>query len=94
MFISKKYLRIMFDNVYEFIRVYDGTKYLVLFAPEKYDSTYDTIRYFITLKGGITYIFSHNYVRIKSNSYDYLPQKKALTLNNVIILIKSIFKKD
>ena len=47
----------MFDNVYEFIRVYDGTKYLVLFAPEKYDSTYDTIRYFITLKGGITYIF-------------------------------------
>ena len=39
MFISKKYLRIMFDNVYEFIRVYDGTKYLVLFAPEKYDST-------------------------------------------------------
>ena len=94
MFISKKYLRIMFDNVYEFIRVYDGTKYLVLFAPEKYDAIYDRIRYFITLKSGITYIFSHSYVRIKSNSYDDLPQEKALTLNNVIILIKSIFNKD
>ena len=94
MFISKKHLRIMFNNVDEFIRVYDGTKYLVLFAPEEYDAIYDRIRYFITLKSGITYIFSHNYVRIKSNSYDYLPQKKALSLNNVIILIKSIFKKD
>ena len=94
MFISKKHLRIMFNNVDEFIRVYDGTKYLVLFAPEKYDAIYDRIRYFITLKSGITYIFSHNYVRIKSNSYDDLPQEKALTLINVIILIKSIFNKD
>lgn len=35
MFISKKHLRIMFNNVDEFIRVYDGTKYSLLFDPEK-----------------------------------------------------------
>ena len=36
----------------------------------------------------------HNYAKIKIDSYDSLPLEKALTLHNVIILIKSVFNKD
>ena len=36
---------IRFDKVDAFIRVYDGTKYLVLFRGEKNDFIYDRIRY-------------------------------------------------
>ena len=38
----------------------DGTSYLVLFGPEKYDAIYNRIRYLISQKGGITYVISHN----------------------------------
>ena len=38
-----KPLCIMFDKVVGFIKDYDGTKYLVLFGPEKYDAIYDGI---------------------------------------------------
>ena len=71
----------------------DGTRHLVLFGSVKYD-TICKIRYLINQKGGITYVFSHNYARIKVDSYDSLPLEKPLTLYNVIILIKSVLNKD
>ena len=37
-----------------FIRLYDGTRYLLLFGPEKYDAIYNRILYFISQKSGIT----------------------------------------
>ena len=37
----------------EFIRVFDGSKYLLLFGYEKYDAIYNWI---IGVKSGITYI--------------------------------------
>ena len=40
-----KPLHIRFNKVYGFIRAYDGTKYLVLFGPEKYYDIYNRIRY-------------------------------------------------
>ena len=36
-FVDAKPMHIRFDKVDGFIRVYDGTKYLVLFGHEKYD---------------------------------------------------------
>ena len=74
--ISTKRLRISFDKEDGFIRVYDGTRYLPLFGAEKYDAIYNRIRYVISQKGGITYVFSHNYSKIKIDSYDFLPLKK------------------
>ena len=71
--IGAKPLRISFDEVDGFIRVYDGTRYLVLFGLEKYDAIYNMIRYTISQKIGITDIFSHNYARIKIDSYDLWP---------------------
>ena len=53
-----------------------------------------TIGLDISQKKGIAYLFSHNYAKIKSDSYDYFPPEKTLTLHNVIILIKSVFNKD
>ena len=35
--IGAKPLRIRFDKIDGFIRIYDGRRYIVLFGPEKYD---------------------------------------------------------
>ena len=77
-----------------FIRFYDGTRYLVSFEAEKYESFYSRIRYCIGVKSGITYVISHNYPKIKVDSHDSLPLEKTLAFNNVVILIKLVFNKD
>ena len=87
--IGTNQLRIRFVLVDGFIRVYDGTRYLVLFSPEKYDTVYNRTRYLISQKSGVTYFFSHNYAKTKIDSYDGLSLEKTLTLHNVVILIKS-----
>ena len=61
-----KPLRIGFDKMDGFIRIYDGTRYLVLLGPEKYGTIYNTIRYLIGLKRSITYIFSRYYAKHRS----------------------------
>ena len=38
--VAAKTFRIRFDKIDRFIRVYDGTRYLVLFGSEKYDFIY------------------------------------------------------
>ena len=42
--IDIKLLRIMFDKINVFIRLYDGTRHLVLFGIEKYDFFNNRIR--------------------------------------------------
>ena len=87
-------MRIRFDKRNGIIRIHDGTRYLTLFGTKKYDTIYDRIRYFMSLKSGITYNFSHYFAKIKVNSCDFLPIEKKLTLDNVIILSKSALNKD
>ena len=48
--IGTKPLRIRIDKVDGFIRVYDGTRYLVLFGPEKYNFFHYRIKYLISKK--------------------------------------------
>ena len=43
-------LRIKFDKIDRFIRIYDGARCLTLFGSEKYDGIYNRIRYLIRLK--------------------------------------------
>ena len=62
--IDCKPLCIRFIKSDEFIRIYDRTRYLVLFGKAKY-LICNKIRYFISVKSGITYIISHNYAKIK-----------------------------
>ena len=92
--IDPKNLRIRFDKIDKSIRIYDASRYLTLFVSEKYDAIYNRIRYLISLKNGITDIFSHYFAKIKVDSYDSLPIEKRLTLDNVIIHIKSVLNKD
>ena len=66
--INLKPLLIRFDKIDGFIWIHDGTRYLTLFASEKYDVIYDKFRYLISLKISITYIFSHYFAKIKACS--------------------------
>ena len=69
---NAKPLCITFDKIDGFIRVFDGNRYLLLFGCEKRDSIFNRIRYFISVKSGITSIISHNYAKIKVDSYNSL----------------------
>ena len=57
-------------------------------------AVYNRNRYLISLKGGITYVFSHNYPRIKIDLYYSLLLEEASTLHKVVIVIKSVFNKN
>ena len=92
--IGNKLLLIRFDKKDKFFRVYDGTRYLLLFGAEKFDFIYDRIRYLIRIKNSNDYVISHNYAKVKVDSYDSLPLKKTLTLHNVIIVFKLVFIKN
>ena len=91
----KKPFCIKFDKIDGFIKIYDPTGYLLLFGNEKYDAIYDEIRYLTSeKKNGITYSISHNFARIKIDSYNSLPIEKTLIFYNVMILIKSVVNKS
>ena len=62
------FLSIRFDKIDGFIRVYDRTRYLILFGSQKYDYIYNRIRYLLFEKGVITDIISHNYTKIEVDS--------------------------
>ena len=44
-FIVPKHLRVRFDKIDGFIRIYDGTRYLTLFGFESFDDLFKKIRY-------------------------------------------------
>ena len=84
---------IKFDKIDGCIRIYDGTRYLTLLDSQKYDTIYDSIRYLLSPKCDMTYIFSHYFAKIKVDSYDSLLIEIGLTLH-VIILIKTVLNED
>ena len=92
--IDAKSLRIRFGKIDGFIRVYDGTRYLVLFGGERYDFICKWIRYLIGVKSGSAYIISHNYAEIKVDSYDSVLLGKTKTFHDVIVFTKSVFNRD
>ena len=75
--IDAKLLRITFDEIDGFIRVYDGTRYLVLLGSEKYNAIFNRIRYLTGVKSGITCVFSDNYARINVDLYNSLYLEKT-----------------
>ena len=93
-FINSRSFRIRFAEIDVFIRAYDGTRYLVLFVSEKYDSIYNRTRHLINVKSGIPYIISHSYAKIKVDSYESLHLEKTKTFHDVITLINSVKNKD
>ena len=92
--IDTKPVHIRLDKIDRFIRVYDGTRYLMLFGSKRYEFMYNRIRYLLSVKSGIRYFISHTYAKIKVDTYDSLPLEKTMTFHNVIILIKLVLNKD
>ena len=93
-FFGLKLSCISFDEVREFVKVYDGIRYLLLFVSEKYDAFSNRIRYLLSQKSCITYVSFHNNSKIKIGSYDSLSLEKMLTLRIAIFLLKSVLHKD
>ena len=83
-----KPLRIRFDKIDEFVRVYGGTRYLVLYEGEKYDFIYNRIIYLLGVKRGVAFPISH--IMQKPN---LKLSRKILTFHSVIIHIKSVLNK-
>ena len=68
--IGAKRVRFILDKEDGLTRNYDGTRCLVLFSSENYDSIFNRIRYLIVVKIGISYIDCHDYAQIKIYSDD------------------------
>ena len=83
-----KPLRIRFDKINWFIKIYDGIRYLVLYDYKRHNATYYRIKYLISEKSGITDSINHSFARTRIDSCNSLPLEKILTFHNVIILIK------
>ena len=84
----------MLDKVNEFIRDIARSKYLVLFSSEQFDDIFNRFRCLIELEVGVKYVAFSNYAKIKIDSDDDLLLEKALTMHNVVMLIKSVFGKN
>ena len=52
------------------------------------------IKYLMSEKNGITDSGNHNFARNRIYSYDSLSIEKILTFHNIIMLIKSVVKKN
>ena len=70
-------LRIRFDWINGFIKIYDGIRYLVLFSNSWYDKICDRIKYLISKKSGIVDSINHNFARIWIDSYNSFPTEKC-----------------
>ena len=84
-FMGAKPLRIRFNKIDEFIKIYGGIRYLVLYDYKRYNTINDRIRYLISEKSSITDSVNHNFARIKIDSYNYLPLEKLLTFFKSVV---------
>ena len=68
--------------------VYDDSGCLVLFGSGKHDSVYNRNRNLVSVNSSITDLISHNYAKIKVDSYDSLRlEKKRLSLELIKLVI-------
>ena len=69
-------LRIRFDEIDGFIKIYDGTRCLVLFCQSWYNEICDRIKYLINKESGIADSINHNFAKIRIDWYNSLPIEK------------------
>ena len=86
-------LRISFDKIDVFIKIYVRIRYLVLFC-YLHDEICNNIKYLVREKSGITDTINYNFAKIRIDSYNSLPIEKILTFHSVIILIKSVVNEN
>ena len=91
-FISSKSLSVRFDEIDGFIKTYDGIRYLVSFASERYNAIYKRITYLISEKSDIADSINHDFARVTIDSYYSLPIEKTLNFHN--FLFTSVLNKN
>ena len=69
-----KPLRIGYDEIDGFIKIYNRIRHLVLFDCGGFDKICDRIRYLISKKSSVKHSFNHNFARIRIDSYNSLPK--------------------
>ena len=95
--LSAKPLHIRFDKIDGFIKAYDGTWYLVLFGPKRYDAIYDIIGDLIIDKSSISFSISHPFWKISTDSCNSLSIEKHLlfikctAINTIHNFLKEMF---
>ena len=82
--ISCKLRLVQNDKVNGFIRVYDGTIYLVISGPEKYDAIYNRTRYLTSQKMVLHMLFLIIMHCMWNGCHDVLTM--SMNLNNIAIL--------
>ena len=83
-YMGSKPLCIRFHEIDEFIKIYDGIRYLLLFGSKLHNAIYNRIRYLISEKIGIADSINHNFARIKIDSVNSFPVEKPLTCYNTL----------
>ena len=83
-YMGSKPLCIRFHEIDEFIKIYDGIRYLLLFGSKLHNAISNRIRYLISKKSDITDSINHNFARIKIDSVNSLPVEKPLTCYNTL----------
>ena len=78
-------LRIRFNKIYRFIKIYDGSRYLALIDYGWCDNVWDRIKHLITEKSGITDSINHNFGRIRIDLYNSLPIEKIFLKLSIML---------
>ena len=71
-----KPLRIWFNKIDRFIKIYDGIRYLVMYDYNRYNAIYYMIRYLISEKSGIENSINQIFARIIIDSQNSLTIEK------------------
>ena len=95
-------LYLIIDEVDGYIEEKNGNKYLTLVSTDnnkeviiKYIKLWDKIKILIkTIYGSKAGDYGKNFMKIKFNSEYNLPLNKILNLENMIIVIRSVFQED
>ena len=66
-FMGRKSLRIRFNKINGFIKIYEGIRYLILYNYERYNAIYDKMKYLLSEKSGVTDSINHNFTRIRTD---------------------------
>ena len=78
-------MRIRLDKIDGFIRIYNGTRYLILFGSETYDDIYNRIRYLINHV--LNKFRSHYYYKIFLEEFLYqIAKNKRVFFDGIIML--------
>ena len=96
-FMSSKPLCIWFNKTDGLVKIYDGSRYLVILGHSWFDEIWDSIKYLINEKSCIANSIDYNFARIRIDYFksdNSLPIEKISIFHNIKILIKPVVNKN